>query len=556
MADSDAIGTTTPFVPTTIGGALLRTVGRRAGHEALVFPPQRFTYAEFADRSLQVARSLAALGVGRGAHVGLLMPNCPDFVFAFFGAQLLGAVVVPINTRFRTRELTYVAENADLDLLLTTDVSDEHVDLADRVSASLPGLAGSSRPERLALAGAPQLRAVVLLGAREEPGMITQTRFASLADTVPEQRVRAAIALATPDEAALLLYTSGTTAQPKGCLLTHDAVLHVWCSAARRLQIGEDDRLWDALPLFHLACLGPLLFMVELGGTLISMTHFEAGRALDAMEQEGATWLYTVFPFIAMSLVTDTSFAAHDLSRVRGLLNGGPPDMMRSIQAAFPHARNIGAHFGMTEGSGAITCHHWDAMPAELAETHGSPLPGTAVRTVDPETGSVLGPGLPGELQLRGRGLMLGYHRDPGATAELMTGDGWLRSGDLGVIDDAGLVTYLSRLKDMLKVGGENVSPAEIEAHLSMHPAVKLVQVVGAPDDRLGEVAAAFVELAPGYGATADELLAHCTGAIASFKVPRYVRFVEEWPMSATKIQKFRLRELISAEIEGDEHQS
>jgi acyl-CoA synthetase (AMP-forming)/AMP-acid ligase II len=300
-----------------------------------------------------------------------------------------------------------------------------------------------------------------------------------------------------------------------------------------------------------MSCLGPLLFMVELGGTLISMTHFEAEPALDAIERERATWLYTVFPPIVMSLVKDPSFGNHDLSRVRGMLNVAPPDTMRLIQAAFPQATNVGGHFGMTEASGAITCHFFDATPDQLAETHGAPLPDTAVRAVDPDTGEVLGPGSPGELQVHGRGLMIGYHRDPELTAERMTEDGWLRSGDLGVIDDAGLVTYQARLKDMLKVGGENVSPAEIESHLSTHPAVKLVQVVGAPDDRLGEVVAAFIEIAPGHRLTEEEVIAHCNGAIASFKVPHYVRFVEDWPMSATKIQKFRLREQITAELES-----
>jgi acyl-CoA synthetase (AMP-forming)/AMP-acid ligase II len=543
--------TTAPTAPTTIGGALLRTAVRRPEHEALVFPPERFTYRELTDRSVRAARSLAALGVGRGDHVGLLMPNCPDFVLAFFGAQLLGAIVVPVNTRFRTRELAYVAENAELDVLLTSDIVEDHVDFVERLSASLPGLAEAPDPERLALEAAPRLRAIVLLGAREAPGMVTQARFTSLAGTVEDDHVLAASGLAQPDEPALMLYTSGTTAQPKGCLMTHDAALHAWCSAARRLQITEDDRMWDALPLFHMSCLGPLLFMLELGGTLISTTHFEPGPALDAIEREEATWLYSVFPPIVMSLITDPSFDDHDLSRVRGMLNVAPPETMRLIQTAFPQAVNVGGHFGMTEASGAITCNSFDATPDQQAETHGAPLPDTAVRVVDPDTGEVLGPGSPGELQVQGRGLMIGYYRDPELTAERMTEDGWLRSGDLGVIDGAGLVTYQARLKDMLKVGGENVSPAEIESHLSTIPAVKLVQVVGAPDDRLGEVVAVFIEVAPGRRLTEEEVIAHCSGAIASFKVPRYVRFVEDWPMSATKIQKFRLREQITAELEG-----
>jgi acyl-CoA synthetase (AMP-forming)/AMP-acid ligase II len=535
--------------PTTIASTLLRTAERRPEHEALVFSASsRFTYAGVRSHAVRAARSLAALGVKRGDHVGLLMPNCPDFVFTFFALQLLGAVVVPVNTRFRARELGYVIENADLAVLLTSDIGDEHVDYAERTLEGVPELAQAADAERLALAAAPKLRAVVLLGDRGPPGMLPRARFEKLGERVGEAHVLAEACHGEPGDAALMLYTSGTTAHPKGCLITHDAVLHVWCSAARRLRITEDDRMWDALPLFHMSCLGPLLFMTELGGTLISTPHFEAAAALDAIERERATWLYSVFPPIIMALIKDPSFPDRDLSSVRGMLNVAPPDTMRLIQDAFPHAVNVGGHFGMTEASGAITCNEWDATPDQQAETHGAPLPDIEVRAVDPETGEELPAGCPGELLVRGRGLFLRYHRDPEATEIALRG-GWLHSGDLGVIDEQGLVTYMARLKDMLKVGGENVAPAEIESHLSTHPAVKLVQVVGAPDERLGEVPAAFIELVPGSSWSEEEAIDFCRGQIASFKVPRYVRFVTEWPMSATKIQKFRLREQLAAEL-------
>jgi acyl-CoA synthetase (AMP-forming)/AMP-acid ligase II len=220
---------------------------------------------------------------------------------------------------------------------------------------------------------------------------------------------------------------------------------------------------------------------------------------------------------------------------------------MRVIQDAFPHTANVGAHFGMTEASGAITCNYWEATPEQLATTNGAPLPDQEVRAIQPVTGENCSPGEPGELLVRGRGLFSGYYRDAEATATVMR-DGWLHSGDLGVIDKDGLVTYLARLKDMMKVGGENVAPAEIESHLSTHPAVKLVQVIGVPDERLGEVPVAFVELASGLTWTEAEAIDYCRGRIASFKVPRQVRFVTEWPMSATKIQKFKLREQFDAE--------
>jgi fatty-acyl-CoA synthase len=534
---------------TTLGDLLLRTAERRPEHEALVFPHARHTYADVAARAIHAARGLAALGVQRGDRVGLLMPNCPDFVFAFFGAQLLGAVVVPINTRFRVRELSYLVENADLVAIVTCDIVDEHVDYVQRLSESLPGLAQAPAPERLDLRGAPLLRTLVLLGDSEPAGLVARPRFDELADTVSREDVLARRARVRVRDVALMPFTSGTTADPKGCLLTHESLFRVWVSAADRLRVTPDDRVFDPLPLFHMSCLGPLIFSCHLGATLISMTHFEPAQALDMIEAERATWLYTVFPPITMGLITHPTFGERDLSHVRATLNVAPDETLAVMQDAFAPAVLVNGHFGMTEASGAITCNEWDAPPEIRLGTTGKALPGIELRVVDPETGAVVGPGTPGELQLRGPGLFEGYHKDPERTAATLPPDGWLRSGDRGVMDADGNVSYTGRIKDMLKVGGENVAPSEIESHLSTHPAVKLVQVVGVADARLDEVPAAFIELVESKELTAEEVIEFCTGKIASFKVPRHVRFVTEWPMSATKIQKFRLREALEEEL-------
>jgi acyl-CoA synthetase (AMP-forming)/AMP-acid ligase II len=534
---------------TTLGDLLLRAAQRRPDHEALVFPHARHTYADVAARSIHAARGLAALGVERGDRVGLLMPNCPDFVFAFFGAQLLGAIVVPINTRFRVRELSYLVENADLVAVVTCDVVDEHVDYVERLSESLPGLAEAPDPEHLELSAAPLLRTVVLIGHSEPAGLVSRSRFDELAATVSEDSVLARRAGVRVRDIALMPFTSGTTADPKGCLLTHESLFRVWVSAADRLRVTSDDRVFDPLPLFHMSCLGPLIFSSHLGATLISMTHFEPGEALDMIEAERASWLYTVFPPITMGLITHPTFGDRDLSEVRATLNVAPDETLAIMQRAFEPAVLVNGHFGMTEASGAITCNEWDAPPEIRLGTTGKALPGIELRVVDPETGAVVAPGTPGELQLRGPGLFEGYHKDPEKTAAALPPDGWLRSGDRGIMDAAGNVSYTGRIKDMLKVGGENVAPSEIESHLSTHPAVKLVQVVGVSDARLDEVPAAFIELVEGRELTAQAAIEFCVGQIASFKVPRHVRFVTEWPMSATKIQKFRLREALEEEL-------
>jgi len=533
----------------TMGDLLMRSAERRPDHPALVFPDAAFSYSEVAERALLAARGLAALGVRRGDHVGLLMPNCPDFVFAFFGAQLLGAVAVPLNTRYRVRELAYVVENADLSVLLTSDIVDDAVDFVERLGEAFDDLAAQPDPAALALSAAPRLRSVVLLGDKEPAGLLARREFEARARTVAPETVLQRRARVRIRDAGLMLFTSGTTAQPKGCVLTHEAVVRVWSSVAHTLRITEDDRVWDPLPMFHMSCLGPLVFTFGLGGTLISTPHFEPGAALAQIASERATWLYSVFPPIAMGLTRHPDFATVDRSSVRGLLNVAPRDTLALLQDAWAPAVQIGGHFGMTECAGAITCNEWDATLEQRVATCGAPLPGVEVRVVDPETGAELGADTRGELQIRGYGLFEGYYKDPAKTAETFTADGWLRSGDAGTIDADGMVTYLGRIKDMLKVGGENVAPSEIESHLSTHPAIKLVQVVGVPDDRLEEVPAAFVELVPGHALSEDEVIDYCRGQIASFKVPRHVRFVTEWPMSATKIQKFRLRDQLVAEL-------
>src|SRR4029079_7453066 len=289
---------------TTLGDLLLRTAQRRPDHEALVFPHARHTYGDVAARAVHAARGLAALGVQRGDRVGLLMPNCPDFVFAFFGAQLLGAVVVPINTRFRVRELRYLIENAALVALVTCDIVDEHIVYAERLAESLPGLTEAPDPERLELAGAPLLRTIVLLGESEPAGLVGRARFDELAATVSEDDVMARRAGVRVRDIALMPFTSGTTADPKGCLLTHESLFRVWVSAADRLRVTPEDRVFDPLPLFHMSCLAPLIFSCRLGATLISMTHFEPAAALDMIEAERARWLYTVLPPLTLGLIT------------------------------------------------------------------------------------------------------------------------------------------------------------------------------------------------------------------------------------------------------------
>ncbi len=534
----------------TLGDVLLRAAAERPDEPAAVYPHERATWAQLAERSRAVARGLIALGVRRGEHVGVMMANGLNAMSAIYGIALAGAVVVPINLRYRAVEIPFVVENGDLVAILTSDESDGYVDLLGLLTQALPGLAEASDPRALEISAAPRLRSVVVLGARRAPGTVGAEAFAHGGAAVAEvefDRRRAGTRLRS---SALVLYTSGTTALPRGCVLTHEAIVRCWIEVGRVFGLGPSDRVWAPCPLFHMGAVGPMIMCAAHRACFISDTYFEPDRALELLAAERPTILYSAYPPITQAVLTHPRFAATDMSASRAMLNVGPPDLLRQMQASLPHVTQLSL-YGLTEGGGAVTYNHLDDDLEVRVGTTGTPLPGSEVRIVDPDTGEVLGPGAVGEISIRGVTLCESYYRDPEKTAAVFDGEGWLSTGDRGELDAAGRLLFIGRLKDMLKVGGENVAPAEVEEHLGRHPAVKLVVVVGAPDERLGEVPVAFVELRPGTSATTDELLEHCQGQIARFKIPRYVRFVteDEWPMSATKIQKEPLARRIAAEL-------
>jgi acyl-CoA synthetase (AMP-forming)/AMP-acid ligase II len=533
---------------TTLGDLLLRAAARWPERDALVFPHARLSYRELAERACLRARALIATGVEPGDHVGILSLNLPEMIETLFASALSGAVAVLLNARYRVDDLRYVIGNADLRLLFTSTRFETHGDFPSLLRAALPGLPtdGSHAP---GVAAQPLPRAVVALERSPDAGLLCGDEFLARAARVPEQRLaarRAQVALGAP---CIMMYTSGTTSHPKGCRLSHEAVVRSALGMNRRLGINGDDIMWNALPMFHMASILPLLSLVWSGGTFLSDVHFDAGRALAQIVAQRATILYPAFPTIMADLLNRPEFDAHQLDCVRLVSNVAPPDTLRANMGVLPRALHVSC-YGMTEASG-ISCH---GAPDEDDETRatscGRPYDGVQMRVVDPESGRELAPGLRGEMRIRGFSLFEGYYRDPQRTAEAFDSEGWFRTGDLCSIGAAGQVCYHGRLKDLLKIGGENVSPLELESFIGTHPAVQMVQVVGIPDARLQEVAAAFIQLRPGMCASAEDIVAFCSGRIASFKVPRHVRFVSEWPMSATKIQKHVLRLQLERELQ------
>ncbi len=534
---------------TTLGDLLLTAADHYPETAAVVLPDKRITYRELADRALHKARALRGLGIGPGDHVGLLLPTSMDFVETMFGIALLGAVTVPINARYMPPELAYVIENADLVALLTTDEFDQAVNFVDRLHAALPELEHAGTGP-LDLEAAPKLRNIVVFGTKKAAGMMTAAEFDALAGGVAEDEVHLRRLQTRLGSTCLILYTSGTTANPKGCMISHEAMVRNSMALADRYELGADDSFWSPLPMFHIAAILPLAASAARGSTYVTTPHFKAGEALEMLEAEKVTCTYPCFWTIMGDLINHEDFEKRDLSRIR-LMNANfavqPAVVGETMEKAMPDTVYVGT-FGMTETAGTVTTSALDATREQRFTRLGTPLAGLEIKAVG-EDGREVATGERGEALIRGYSLFTEYYKAPEKTAEALDADGWFHSGDMISIDEDGQVMFHGRIKDMLKVGGENVAAVEIETHLQKHEAVKLAQVVGVPDPRLQEVPAAFVELNEGCSVTEEELIAFCKGEIAGFKVPRYVRTVTEWPQSSTKIQKFKLQEQIIAEL-------
>lgn len=523
---------------------LIRSAARYPDRHALVMPDLTLTYAELRDASIEIARGIIGLGLAPRAHVGILANNSRELVTALFGAALANCVAVPLNARHKSRELGFIIENADLAVILTTAADTRFVDFRSVLAEALPSLGASAPGAPLALAEAPLLRGVVVLEGDAPAGFLSRADFFAAAEAVPVSAVDAARRATRLRDTAFIIYTSGTTANPKGCLLCHEAVSRGPVErASSRFRAREHDVTWGGGPLFHIGSLAPFIGVIGTGGTYVTDVFFDAGRALDLMERENVSVAWPWFPAILQPLLDHPAFDPQRLAAWRKVLLIAPPALVNRVQQTFPEAEFMQA-CGMTETAGIFALCAPDETPEQRAISQGKPVPGIAVKIIELESGEEASADVVGEILVRGYCVMDGYYRSPEKTAEALDTEGWLHTGDLYARAADGQLTFHGRAKDMLKVGGENVAAIEVEAYLCSHPAVKLAEVVGRPDPRLDEVPVAFVELRPGKSASEEELIAFCQGRIASYKVPRAVFFMNdgEWPMSATKVDKRALR--------------
>jgi fatty-acyl-CoA synthase len=526
----------------TLGALLDEIAAARPHAEAVVFRGERLSYAALRDGVDGVARALLALGVGPGDRVALLLPNRPEWLVAALATARIGAVTAALSTFSTPRELTWLLEHAQPRVLVTMEAFRGRAyltplhDLCPELAASAPGALRSAR--------LPELRAVITVDERAHDGALRWADVVGRGTAVPATALAAAAARVRPDDPCWVLYTSGSTATPKGVTLAHGGVIANGFDIGERQRLTAADRLWLAVPLFwSFGSANALPAILTHGGTIVLQESFDAGEALALLDEERCSVYYGMAP-MARAMLEHPDRPRRALAAMRTGLTIGPPEEIRmTIEAV--NARELCNVYGATEtyGNCAVTDAH-DPLDVRLT-TQGRPLPGMQIRVVDPATGRVLPTGEVGELRVKGY-LTPGYHRDPEQTRAAFDADGWFVTGDLGLVGDDGRVRFRGRLKELIKTSGANVAPLEVEAVLLSHPAVKQAYVVGVPDRDRGEVGVAAVELAEGAGATEATLGAYCRERLASYKVPARIVFLAaaEFPRTATgKVQKPRLRE-------------
>lgn len=517
-----------------------QTCRRCAEREALTAEDGRLTYAQLQQHVDSAARGMLGLGVQRGDHIGILMGYSVQWAVLFYAAASIGAVTVPLNTRFRTEELAFALRQADVKVLFATARFLESIDFAGMLRRIEPALDRALPGSNL-----PELQQVVMVGETIPAAAMSWTTFANRAGVVPAQHLARARAAVLPEDTLLIQFTSGTTATPKGVMLSHAAMLGNAASVARRLGLKGTDRYFSARPFSHVAGTTLSLLVSLVGGIcLVTTATFNAAQALRVMESEGCT-LTSGNDTMFLMMLADPMLPKRNLVLRGGWAAAGEEVMYRVME-------QMGAHqlcnaYGLSEaGPNVILSDHTD--PPELrAEGWARPHWGIQVIVYDAEEDRPCEPGEPGEIYVRGWSIMKGYYNRPEETDEVLDPDGWLRTGDIGHTDGEGRLQFLGRAKDMFRVGGENVAPAEVESVLLQHPAVAMAQVVGVPEERLGEVPAAFVVLHAGKAATAEALIAFCKERCAGFKVPRHLDVVKDFESfgmtASSKVQRNRLRE-------------
>jgi fatty-acyl-CoA synthase len=522
-----------PLLEETIGACLRRITKRFGDREALVVRHQHYraTYRELSDEVDLAARALIANGVVKGDRVGIWAPNRYEWVIVQWATARVGAILVTVNPAYKADELRYALRKAGVSLLFSARGfrGADYVAMLDQVRGDCPAL-----------------REIVVLDDEWKP-FLAESRL------IDEGELRHREASLDPRDAINVQYTSGTTGFPKGATLSHRNILNNGYFTGEILRYTEHDRVCAPVPFYH--CFGMVL------ANLAAMTHgacvvvpgesFDAGEVLKVVEAERCTSLYGV-PTMFIAELAEPDVEPFDLASLRtGIMAGAPcpVEVMKQVRSRL-HIEEITIACGMTETSPLSTQTSVDDPVEKRVTTVGRVHPHVEVKIVDPQTGATVPRGTSGEQCTRGYGVMLGYWDDAEATAKAIDADGWMHSGDLAMMDDEGYVSIVGRIKDMIIRGGENIYPREVEEFLYRRPEIDQVEVIGVPSERYGEEVMAWVRPREGVAVTAEDLIAACRGRIATYKIPRYWKFVESFPMTVTgKTQKYRMREIAIEEL-------
>jgi fatty-acyl-CoA synthase len=546
-------GSDWPFIGETIGHLFERIAKTHPDNEALVYVPEnvRYTYREFSETCAAAAKSLMALGVRKGDRVAVWATNHPEWVIAQFSTALIGAILVTVNPAYKTHELEYGLKNSETQTLVlvprfkTSDYIRMINELIPELKSSQPGTIQSKR--------FPLLKTVIVIGDERHPGTYAWDEFMAMGRTVSDADLAGRGDDCDFDEVINVQYTSGTTGLPKGASLTHHNILNNAHFVAETMHFTDRDRLCIPVPLYH--CFGMVLsslLCVTHGATMVFPSeYFDPLAVLEAVEKERCTALHGV-PTMFIAELEHADFKKFDLRSLRtGVMAGAPCpiELMRRVNDEM-HLTEITIGYGETEASPIVTQTWAHDTLDRRTSTVGPPLPHTEIKVVDPVTGRIVPIGEQGEICARGYQIMRGYYNNEKATREAIDEAGWLHTGDIGLMREDGAFKITGRIKDMIIRGGENIYPREIEEFLYTNPKVRDAQVIGVPDRRMGEEICVWIQLREGEVATEEEIKEFCKGKISHYKIPRYVKFVTEFPMTVTgKIQKYKMREISIREL-------
>jgi fatty-acyl-CoA synthase len=537
----------------TVGGLLDHIAGTYPDNDALVYVERgiRYSYREFNEVCRIVAKGLLRLGVKKGDHLSIWAYNVPEWIILQFATAKIGAVLVTINSSYKSSELEYILNQSDSSTLFLVR-SFKDTDYVKTLYSVVPELE-TSHPGNLASGKLPCLKRVIFIGEETPAGMFGFETLRELGQSVADSELAAVEKTLDCHEVINMQYTSGTTGFPKGVMLTHYNVVNNGFNIGECMRFTEKDRLCIPVPFFHcFGCVLGVMACVTHGSTMVPVEIFDPLKVLQTIEAERCTAVHGV-PTMFIAELEHPDFAKFDLSSLRsGIMAGSncPIEVMKKVINQM-HASEITIAYGQTESSPVITQTRTND-PIELrVATVGRALPDVEVKIVDIETGATLPPGKQGELCTRGYLVMKGYYKMPEETAKAIDKEQWLHTGDLAVMDENGYCKITGRIKNMIIRGGENIYPREIEEFLYTHPKISDIQVYGVPDRKFGEQVMAAIVLKKGIEMTESEVQDFCKGKIANYKIPKYVRFVESYPMTASgKIQKFKLREMAIRELQ------